>query len=257
MARANRHFLAGCVWHITHRCHQKSFLLRFAKDRNCWQRWLGEAKRRYGLCVLNYMVTCNHVHLLVHDAGRGEIARSVQLVAGRTAQEFNRRKSRRGAFWEDRYHATAVESDKHLFRCMIYIDLNMVRAGVVSHPGNWPHCGYREIQAPPVRYGIVDIEQLIRLLDVADASSLAELCRNRVAEELEKSTLTRVAHWSESVAVGSEAFVNDVKRRLGNRALGREVVASESETLLRERRASYNGHFALKNAPLTPENAEK
>jgi len=41
---------------------------------------------------------------------------------------------RKGAFWEDRYHATAVEKERHLIRCMIYIDLNMVRAGVVDHP---------------------------------------------------------------------------------------------------------------------------
>jgi putative transposase len=30
----------------------------------------------------------------------------MQLIAGRTAQEYNRRKNRQGAFWEDRYHAT-------------------------------------------------------------------------------------------------------------------------------------------------------
>ena len=34
--------------------------------------------------------------------------KSIQLLAGRTGQEFNQRKNRKGAFWEDRYHATAV-----------------------------------------------------------------------------------------------------------------------------------------------------
>ena len=33
MPRANRYFLPGHVWHITHRCHQKDFLLKFSKDR--------------------------------------------------------------------------------------------------------------------------------------------------------------------------------------------------------------------------------
>jgi len=32
----------------------------------------------------------------------------MQLIAGRTAQQYNRRKTRNGAFWKDRYHATAV-----------------------------------------------------------------------------------------------------------------------------------------------------
>ena len=52
----------------------------------------------------------------------------MQLIAGRTAQEYNERKGRHGAFWEDRYHATAIEADERLHRCLIYIDLNMIRA---------------------------------------------------------------------------------------------------------------------------------
>jgi putative transposase len=56
--------------------------------------WLFEAKKRFGLCVLDYMVTCNHIHLLVKDTGANVIAESVQLVAGRTALEYNRRKGR-------------------------------------------------------------------------------------------------------------------------------------------------------------------
>jgi len=40
MPRANRHFLPGHVWHITHRCHQKKFLLKFARDRHSTKlRW--------------------------------------------------------------------------------------------------------------------------------------------------------------------------------------------------------------------------
>ena len=84
--------------------------------------------------VLNYTVTCNHVHLLVKDTGPGVIANSIQLTAGRTGQEYNQRKARHWAFWEDRYHATAIEADEHLHRCLVYVDLNMVRAGVVRHP---------------------------------------------------------------------------------------------------------------------------
>ena len=41
-----------------------------------------------------------HVHLLVSDDGdRASIPRSIQLVAGRTGQEYNQRKGRKGAFW--------------------------------------------------------------------------------------------------------------------------------------------------------------
>jgi putative transposase len=56
MPRANRYFLPGHVWHITHRCHKKEFLLKFAKDRKRWLHWLFEARKRFGLCVLNYII---------------------------------------------------------------------------------------------------------------------------------------------------------------------------------------------------------
>ena len=136
MARANRHHIQGQVWHITHRCHKKEFLLKFAKERRRWLCWLFEAKKRFGLRVLNYLATSNHIHLLVVNSAPNVIAKCLQLVAGSTAQEFNKRKQRKGAFWEDRYHATAVERNDHLIRCLVYIDLYMVRAGVAASPTN-------------------------------------------------------------------------------------------------------------------------
>ena len=55
MARAKRHYIPGYVWHITHRCHKREFLLKFPKDRRKWIEWLYQAKKRYsGLSVLNY-----------------------------------------------------------------------------------------------------------------------------------------------------------------------------------------------------------
>jgi putative transposase len=140
LPRANRHYLPGYVWHITHRCHKGEFLLKFARDQRRWLQWLFEAKKRFGITILNYSVTSNHVHLVIRDDKEQEvIPQTMQLVAGRTGQEYNQRKNRKGAFWEDRYHATAVEVDSHLVQCMVYIDLNMVRAGVAKHP--WG-CGW-------------------------------------------------------------------------------------------------------------------
>jgi putative transposase len=84
----------------------------------------------------------------------------MQLIAGRTGQEYNQRKNCRGAYWEDRYHATAVESGDHLARCLVYIDTNMVRAGVVSHPSKWPFSGYNESQEPRRKNVLIDYDQL-------------------------------------------------------------------------------------------------
>lgn len=239
MPRAHRYFLPGHVWHITHRCHQKAFLLKFAKDRHHWRFWLFEARKRYGLSVLNYIVTSNHIHLLVHDRGRGEIAKSMQLIAGRTAQEYNNRKNRKGAFWEDRYHATAVHTETHLARCMTYIDLNMVRAGVIKHPGEWLWSGYCEIQSPAKRYRIIDQQRLIKLLGMTDFEHLQQLLVDQVDTLLESSVLEREPAWSDGIAVGSQAYINHVKNALGLSGKYRHTVEESGSHALMEHPANY------------------
>ena len=238
MARAKRHFLPGYAWHITHRCHKREFLLKFARDRRTWISWLFEAKKRYKLRVLNYMVTSNHIHLLVFDGGQREtIPKSMQLIAGRTAQEFNHRKKRKGAFWEDRYHATAVETNHHLISCLTYIDLNMVRAGVVAHPSEWAWSGYAEIQEPRERYSIIDHGALMELLGIHAIESMCQSHDAWIERALARDGLARDSRWSESIAVGSQEFIEVVKRKLGIRAKGRRVFRMDDALALHEPQA--------------------
>ena len=240
MSRANRHFLPGHVWHITHRCHKKEFLLRFACDRRRWIHWLYQARKRFGLIVLNYMVTSNHVHLLVKDDGGNVIPRSMQLVASRTAQAYNQRKSRQGAFWEDRYHATAVQTDEHLGRCLVYIDLNMVRAGIVGHPGDWPFCGFHEIQQTPVRYRIVNHTALLDVFGVHSIDKMRQIHSNWIDAELAREELKgRDPRWTESIAVGQQEYVENFKLELGSRAPGRREVELEQGYQLKEENLLY------------------
>ena len=123
MARASRHYIPGHAWHITHRCHKKEFLLKFGKDRQGWFDWLFEAKKEYGIAILHCMATSNDIHLLIHHRdGVQIIPKSMQLAAGRTAQEYNRRNRRRGAFWEGRYHATGVQTDQYRVQCIVQME---------------------------------------------------------------------------------------------------------------------------------------
>lgn len=254
MPRANRYFLEGCVWHITHRCHRREFLLKFSRDRKRWMYWLFEARKRFGLCVLNYMVTSNHIHLLVLDRGKGEIARGMQLIAGRTGQEYNRRKRRLGAYWQDRYHATAVDTEGYLARCMVYIDLNMVRAGVVSHPGEWDACGYRELQGPPERYRIIDLPALMDLLNIQEVRELQQVHAGWVEDALMVERCRRDECWSEGLAVGSEDFVHRIQSALGIKAKYREALRQDDKHVLCEASAPYRGHFGAEMAVLRAEN---
>jgi putative transposase len=91
-----------------------------------------------------------------------------------------------------------VESGEHLARCVAYVDLNMVRAGVVAHPREWTASGYHEIQGLRQRYRIVDRVALAEALEV-DLEKLAEVHRGWVEQALQRP-LTRQAQWSEKAS---------------------------------------------------------
>ena len=100
--------------------------------------------------------------------GRDVIPKSIQLAAGRTAQEYNQRKRRNGAYWEDRYHATAVQTDLHLIQCIVYMDLNMVRAVVDKHPYEWPkRCIYMKAKVFDEKFDAGD--DILDVLDLTKA----------------------------------------------------------------------------------------
>ncbi len=255
MARAKRHYIPGQIWHVTHRCHKREFLLKFIKDRRRWLQWLYEAKKRYGLVILNYAVTSNHIHLLVvGDKDRDVIPNSIKLIAGRTGQEFNQRKSRKGAFWEDRYHATAVENGDHLFNCLVYIDLNMVRAGVVKHPSEWPFSGYNEIQEPKRKNVLINYQRLTELLGFDTYDEVKIYHKRRVDDYLGNGKNSRDDKWTISIAVGNRSFVERVKSLMGALAIGRKSTEAGDSYQLREHSVPYIAHFGAKKSNIGPEN---
>ncbi len=243
MPRANRHFIPGYAWHITHRCLQSEFFLTSPYDRNRWCYWLFEAKKRYGLSVLDFIVTSNHIHLLVCDTGNEVIPKSMQLIASRVAQEYNVRNKRKGAFWEDRYHATAVETNEHLIECLIYIDLNMVRAGIVSHPSEWSTSGFCEIQKASKGYKIIDMDAWLDLTEIDSLSVFQEQHLNWINSKLESGHTIKDSRWSKSLAVGSLDFVEKVKRELGTKAKARKIIKGESGYCIKETEFCYTADF--------------
>ncbi|MGD9900789.1 MAG: hypothetical protein AB7T22_16810 [Calditrichaceae bacterium] len=121
---------------------------------------------------------------------------------------------------------------------MTYIDMNMVRAGVVKHPKDWEHGGYNEIQNPKKRYRMIDHKNLMPLFCALDETDCASIHRKWIGEELAGERHQRQSRWTESVAVGDESFVKDVKDALIGRARGRQGVESDGAFELREQQVA-------------------
>ena len=193
------------------------------------------------------MVTCNHVHLLVvDDGGRDVIPNSMQLVSGRTGQEYNQRKSRKRAYWDVCYHATGVESGDHPARCMVYIDINGMRADVVSHPSQWSFSGYNEIQEPRRKNVLVDYDRLPGMLGAGSYEQLKGSRKGWVKEYLGNGKKGREGEWTVSIAVRNRPFVEKVKPLLGFRAKGRKITRSGKGYQVREAPAHYNEFWGPK-----------
>lgn len=75
-----------------------------------------------------------------------------------------------------------------------------------------------------------------------------------VEEALKAEFVRRDEHWSKSLAVGSEDFVNRIQSALGIRARHREVVQQDGGHTLREARAYYGGHFECQKRRFLAEN---
>jgi putative transposase len=90
---------------------------------------------------------------------------------------------------------------------MVYIDLNMVRAGVVNHPEKWKESGFAEIQKPPRRYAIIDLHSLSELSGISDVRDFQRAHRQWVEQGLENGLASRDDRWSEAIEVGSRSFI--------------------------------------------------
>ncbi len=172
----------------------------------------------------------------------------MQLLEGSVAGAYNRRKQRLGSYWQDRYSATAVETGEHLWRCMTYVDLNMVRAGVVAHPRDWPRAGYHEIVRPMQRHRIVNRDAVCEVLEIGPIADLSVIYEAAVLEALARAE-GRDERWRKSVAVGSSGFVRSVANQLGTRALRRRVRrCNAGGFVVREHSASYDPFSGAQNA---------
>jgi hypothetical protein len=137
---------------------------------------------------------------------------------------------------------------------VVYIDLNMVRAGVVGHPAEWSTGGYHEIRQGRSRYAIVDREALAEALGLGCVGELAEVHSGWIEGELRRGELKREPHWSESVAVGRHEFVERVQKELGGAGRYRDIEVHDSNAhVLREGSGTYRGYFAAEINGLSSE----
>ncbi len=241
----------GYLYHLTHRCADGEYFLRFAKECDAYREWLRVGVQRYKVPVLGYMITQNHTHVVCEVHDRQAVANMMKLAAGSVAQLRNLRKGHEGSVWEHPYHCTRIEDGKHLLNCLRYVDLNMVRAGKVEHPSAWRWCSYEELTGQRQRYRIVDQDRLLFRTGFSSMPEFAAFYRDSIDGRLAAGNIVREPCWTEAVAVGSENFVDDAAATTAyRRRMERYEISSDGDTTwaVREPEAAYNTDSYPKSA---------
>jgi putative transposase len=133
-----------------------------------------------------------------------------------------------------------VDTNNYLWNCLVYIDLNMVRARVVTHPRGWRYGGYNGIQHPRSRHRVVHLEQLADLTGCSTVRELQATHREQVETALLDGDNARDPRWTEAIAVGSGTFVETIRSRLGFSRLQRIRQSEEEGSVLRETKGRYH-----------------
>ena len=143
MARLPRFAIPGQPQHIIQRGNNRQIIFAANTDYQFFRNALVEAATEWGLAIHAYVWMTNHIHLLATPQSGNTISKVFQSVGRRYVQYFNVTYGRSGTLWEGRYRATVVDTEKYLLTVMRYIELNPVRAGMVSDAAAYPWSSHR------------------------------------------------------------------------------------------------------------------
>ena len=143
MPRTARIVLPYTPHHIVQRGHNRQTVFVTDDDYNYYLENLIEFKRSFGCKIYAYCLMTNHVHLVV-DPGKNPDSLSLLMkrVAGRQTRYVNKLEKRTGSLWEGRFKSSMISTEEYLPACCRYIELNPLRAGMVTDPGEYQWSSY-------------------------------------------------------------------------------------------------------------------
>jgi putative transposase len=137
-------------------------------------------------------------------------------VGRRYVQYTNHTYGRTGTLWDSRYKSSLVQAETYLLLCQRYIELNPVRAGMVSDPGEYAWSSYRA-NALALENPIVSAHPRYLALGADDASR-REAYRNLFRTALDDAALAdlRMA-LNQDQPTGNSRFYGEIEAMTGLR----------------------------------------
>ena len=135
--------IPGHPLHVIQRGRLRAACFFGEEDRVTYLGWLGECATRFGCSVHAYVLMGNHVHLLLTPSRANGVSSLMRALGERYERYVGATGHCDGGVWEDRYEAVAVDVGRYLLSCMRYIELNPVRARLVTRPRRYRWSSFR------------------------------------------------------------------------------------------------------------------
>jgi len=155
---------AHCLHFITFSCYRRQPELGKPRSRDIFEGDLERVRRWYGTYVYGYVVMPEHVHLPVSEPERAPLSVAIQMLKQVVSRKLRRPGQRR--FWQVRYYAMPIWTERKRVEKLRYIHRNPVKRGLCAEPSDWPWSSYRHYAT--VEIAGVEIESewtAIRRLD--------------------------------------------------------------------------------------------
>ena len=153
MPRRARLDVPGSLYHVMARGIEGTRLFRTKGDRETFLACMEELGPLTGTRIPAWVLMDNHFHLLVVSGPRG-LASFMRKLMTRYAVYFNRRHSRIGHLFQNRYKSVLCEEEPYFLELVRYIHLNPLKANAVKtleELDGYPWCGHSVIMGRTTR----------------------------------------------------------------------------------------------------------
>ncbi len=185
MPRKARIDAPGALHHVIARGIEKRNIFRDNFDRDNFLGRLSKIIIETQTCCYAWALIPNHFHLLL-KTGRVPIATVMRRLLTGYAVSFNRRHTRQGHLFQNRYKSILCEEEAYLRELVRYIHLNPLRAGLVENMqrlDSYPYTGHSAIMGRKPNHW----QEIKRVLSLyADRVSIA---KRRYRSDVEKEIL--------------------------------------------------------------------
>jgi len=136
MARIARVVVPGMPHHVTQRGNRRQDTFFRDEDYEAYIDLMGEWCGKNDVEIWAYCLMPNHVHMIaVPESGQG-LSKAIGEAHRRYTRMINLRKRWTGYLWQGRFASFPMDED-YLLAAVRYVELNPIRARMVSRPEEW------------------------------------------------------------------------------------------------------------------------